>query len=35
MGSHPQLASAEAGERIIDAVAEDLARAYREFVDEP
>ena len=34
MGSHPQLASVEAGERIIEAVAADLAKEYREFVTE-
>ncbi len=34
MGSHPQLASAEAGEQIIDAVANDLANTYREFLEE-
>jgi creatinine amidohydrolase len=34
MGSHPQLASVEAGERIIEAVAKDLADDYRRFVSE-
>ena len=34
MGSAPQLASVQAGERIIDAVAKDLAEVYREFVEE-
>ena len=34
MGSHPELASVEAGNRIIDAVAADLAKQYREFVTE-
>ena len=34
MGSHPELASVEAGERIIEAVAEDLAEEYRIFVHE-
>lgn len=35
MGSHPQLASVESGQRIIEAVAEDLAACYTEFVGEP
>jgi creatinine amidohydrolase len=34
MGSHPELASVEAGERIIEAVAADLAEEYREFLTE-
>ena len=34
MGSHPELASVEAGEKIIEAVATDLAKEYREFVTE-
>jgi len=34
MGSHPQLASVEAGERIIEAVAADLAEEYRTFLTE-
>jgi creatinine amidohydrolase len=34
MGSHPQLASVEAGERIIEAVAADLADQYRKFLTE-
>jgi creatinine amidohydrolase len=34
MGSHPELASVEAGERIIEAVAKDLADDYRKFVSE-
>ena len=34
MGSHPELASVEAGERIIKAVAADLADKYRKFVTE-
>ncbi len=34
MGSHPQLASVEAGERILERVAEDLAADYRRFLDE-
>jgi creatinine amidohydrolase len=34
MGSHPQLASVEAGKRIIEAVAADLADEYHEFVSE-
>jgi creatinine amidohydrolase/Fe(II)-dependent formamide hydrolase-like protein len=34
MGSAPQLASVQAGERIIDAVAKDLAEVYRKFVEE-
>lgn len=34
MGSHPELASVEAGQRIIDAVAADLADEYRRFVTE-
>jgi creatinine amidohydrolase len=34
MGSHPELASVEAGERIIEAVAADLADEYRKFVTE-
>jgi creatinine amidohydrolase len=34
MGSHPELASVEAGERIIEAVAADLANQYREFLTE-
>jgi creatinine amidohydrolase len=34
MGSHPELASIEAGARLIEEVAADLAEAYRIFVDE-
>jgi creatinine amidohydrolase len=34
MGSHPQLASVEAGERIVEAVAADLAEKYRVFLTE-
>lgn len=34
MGSHPELASVEAGERIIEKVAADLAEDYRKFVTE-
>lgn len=34
MGSHPQLASVEAGERLIESVAEDLAKEYHQFVNE-
>lgn len=34
MGSHPQLASVEAGKRIIEAVAADLAEQYRTFLTE-
>jgi creatinine amidohydrolase len=34
MGSHPQLASIEAGERIIEAVAKDLSDQYQEFLTE-
>jgi creatinine amidohydrolase len=34
MGSHPELASVEAGQRIIEAVAADLAKNYREFLTE-
>lgn len=34
MSSHPQLASVEAGEKIIEAVAADLAEEYRRFVTE-
>mgnify|MGYP000216971656 CR=1 FL=1 len=34
MGSHPELASVDAGQRIIEAVAADLAKEYREFVTE-
>jgi creatinine amidohydrolase len=34
MGSHPQLASVEAGQTIIDAVAKDLAEQYRRFTTE-
>jgi creatinine amidohydrolase len=34
MGSHPQLASVEAGQTIINAVSEDLADEYRQFVTE-
>jgi creatinine amidohydrolase len=34
MGSYPALASVEAGEKIIEAVAKDLAEEYREFVAE-
>jgi creatinine amidohydrolase len=34
MGSHPELASVEAGERIIEAVAADLANDYRRFISE-
>lgn len=34
MGSHPELASVEAGRRILDEVAEDLAKEYRTFLHE-
>ena len=34
MGSYPALASVEAGQRIIEAVAADLAKEYRTFLDE-
>lgn len=34
IGSHPELASVEAGERIIEAVAADLAAEYRKFLTE-
>ncbi len=34
MGSHPELASVEAGERILEAVAADLAEDYRKFLTE-
>jgi creatinine amidohydrolase len=34
MGSHPELASVEAGERIIESVAADLAEQYRVFLTE-
>ena len=34
MGSHPELASVEAGQRIIEAVSADLAEEYRVFVTE-
>jgi creatinine amidohydrolase len=34
MGSHPELASVNAGERIIQAVAADLAKDYRDFLTE-
>jgi len=34
LGSYPNLASVEAGERITEAVAADLADAYREFLTE-
>jgi creatinine amidohydrolase len=34
MGSHPELASVEAGQRIIEAVAADLANEYREFLTD-
>ena len=34
MGSHPELASVDAGERIIEKVAADLAEEYRKFVTE-
>jgi hypothetical protein len=34
MGSHPELASVEAGNRIIEAVAADLADQYRGFLAE-
>ncbi len=34
MGSHPELASVEAGERIIEAVAADLAEEYQDFLTE-
>lgn len=34
MGSHPQLASVDAGKRLIESVAEDLAEEYRQFVNE-
>lgn len=35
MGSHPQLASVEAGRTILERVAEDLAKQYRTFLREP
>jgi len=34
MGSHPELATVEAGQRIIEAVAADLAEEYRKFLTE-
>jgi creatinine amidohydrolase len=34
MGSHPELASVEAGRRIIEAVAADLAEEYQGFMSE-
>lgn len=34
MGSYPALASVEAGQRIVDAVAAELAEQYREFLVE-
>ena len=34
MGSHPELASVEVGQRIIEAVAADLAKDYRDFLTE-
>jgi creatinine amidohydrolase len=34
MGSHPELASVKSGKRIIEAVAADLAREFREFLAE-
>jgi len=34
MGSHPELATVEAGQRIIEAVAENLAEEYRTFLTE-
>ena len=34
MGSHPELASVEAGQRIIGAVAADLAKEYQTFLTE-
>jgi creatinine amidohydrolase len=34
MGSYPALASVGAGEKIIEAVAKDLAEEYREFAAE-
>ena len=34
MGSHPELATVEAGETIIEAVAADLAKNYAEFLTE-
>ncbi len=34
MGSHPELANVEAGRRIIEAVAEDLAEEYQAFLQE-
>jgi creatinine amidohydrolase len=34
MGSYPVLASVEAGQRIIEAIATDLAEQYREFLTE-
>lgn len=34
MGSHPELASVEAGRRITDAVAAEVAGIYRELMDE-
>ena len=34
LGSHPELASVEAGERIAEAVAADLAEEYQQFLTE-
>ncbi len=34
MGSYPQLASAEAGQQIVEAVAADLAKEYEKFLTE-
>ncbi len=34
MGSHPELASVEAGEKIIEAVAADIAKEYEKFLTE-
>ena len=35
MGSHPELATVEAGRRIIDAVAAEIADLYQSFMTEP
>jgi len=35
MGSHPELASIEVGQRLVEDVAADLADAYRIFANEP
>ena len=34
LGSHPNLASVEAGQRIVEAVSAELADLYREFLEE-